>query len=219
MGLFDFNSQCPFTQSIPLALTGIPGIIYVLVLPFLLSLFEDSGNEVFTISHTARQPQLVFSFAQFFVLQILFMSACFADGVLIALYAIAFVLLAIIFICNPGPEEKGNFAAAQRITHVIAAFTFFTGMQIAGFWICVGALYSFDSYAGITASEKTARIFCILVTFLQLGSYLGMLFILFINRKNTDPDQRWPRTVSHLERYFTLFFFILLLLIPEGTLV
>ena len=219
MGLLDFNRQCPFTQDVPLAITGIPGIIYVLILPFLLSIGEDRGREVFTISHTARQPYLAFSFAQFFILQILFMCFCMADGVLIALYIIAFANLAVVFLCNPKPSDKSTCAAIGRKVHSGSAFLFFSYMLVIAFMISVVELKSFDGFTGVTPTEATLRALGLLLVFLQLGAYIGMIVLLWIHAADKEPDLTWPRTWSHLERLYALFFFIMLILIPNGTLV
>ena len=67
--------------------------------------------------------------------------------------------------------------------------------------------------------EVEIRVMGLVILFLQLGCYFGMLVILAVNKDKKTPDERWPRSVSHLERLYALFFFIMLLLIPEGTLV
>jgi hypothetical protein len=218
MGVFDFDSQCPFTESTPLALTGVPGLIWVSLIPFLLSIGEDSGKEVFTISHTFRQPTTAFSFAQFFVIQIFFISACMLDGVLITLYIVAFVLLALIFLFNPPPEDTSTLGKVKKIIHVSMAFTFFTYMIVVAFLIAVLELHAFDGFSNISPETSELRVIGLVVLFLQLGCYCGMMVLLAVNYSRKSPSERWPMTVSHLERLYALFFFIMLLLVPEGTL-
>lgn len=215
MSLLTFSRQCPFAENTPFLLLGVPGIFLVLVSAFVLDLHLHGTAFVPTISHTARQIELWFLFGEFLIIQIFFLGMCVVSGGLIAMYVVGFVLLILIMIFNPGPEDKSPQGTEWRKAHQATAALFFVYAMVVGNLAVVLPIGAFDS-TNEESSLTVKRVAVVLMILMNLA-FLGMIYIMAM--LNFKEPERWTEPVSYLERLFMLVWFTIILLIPTGTLV
>lgn len=212
--ILTFKSECPGLETSPLLYIGVAGIFFVSFLPYFLTINTAKDTEVLTISHTARQESAMFSFAAYIIGIILFLAQCVYSGALISLFLIALILLFIIFACNPEPERNSRKDQILRMVHKYTALILFVYILVLSWLSVIIPIQGFDSSSDAVTS--TFRKIADLLVIFQTLCMFGMLYIQgFLN---AFEKERWTPTNSYLERLFVNLFFIIIAMIPSGTL-